>query len=86
MLRFAHNDKERRTQNDSGSEGLRASAYTLRMTQVEGFVMTDNRSGTSSDPTGKRNPKHEIRNTKQYQSTNDQNSKQNEFCYLDLEF
>jgi hypothetical protein len=25
------------------------------------------------------NPKHEIRNPKQYQGTNDQNSKQNEF-------
>jgi hypothetical protein len=40
------------------------------------------------------NPKHQIRNAKQYRSTNDQNlssnevkdSKQNEFCYLDLEF
>ena len=32
------------------------------------------------------NPKHEILNPKQYQSTNDQNSKQNEFWYLNLEF
>jgi hypothetical protein len=32
------------------------------------------------------NPKHEIRNSKQIQSPNDQNSKQNEFWYLNLEF
>jgi len=32
------------------------------------------------------NPKHEIINTKQYQSTNDKISKQNEFWYLNLEF
>jgi len=38
------------------------------------------------------NPKHEIRNSKQIQSANDQNSfgitmsKQNEFWYLNLEF
>jgi hypothetical protein len=32
------------------------------------------------------NPKHEIRNTKQFQSTNDQNSKQGEFWYLNLGF
>jgi hypothetical protein len=32
------------------------------------------------------NPKHKIRNRKQYQSTNDQTLKQNEFWYLDLEF
>ena len=30
------------------------------------------------------NPKHEIRNPKQCQSTNNQNSKQNEFWYLNL--
>ena len=32
------------------------------------------------------NPKHKIRIPKQYQSTNDQTPKQNEFWYLDLEF
>ncbi len=31
------------------------------------------------------NPKHEILNSKQTQSTNDQNSKQNKFWYLNLE-
>ena len=31
-------------------------------------------------------PKRKIRNPKQCQSTNDQNSKQNEFWYLNLEF
>jgi len=30
------------------------------------------------------NPKHEIRNPKQYQSTNDQNSKQNEFLVFEF--
>jgi hypothetical protein len=32
------------------------------------------------------NPKHEIRNPKQYQINNDQNPKRNGFWYLDLEF
>jgi len=32
------------------------------------------------------NPKHEIRNPRQFQSTNDENSKQSEFWYLNLEF
>ena len=56
----------------------------LRMTVAERLAMIDNRLGTSTDPTGKRNPKHEIRNSKQYQSTNDKNSKQNELWYLNL--
>jgi hypothetical protein len=34
----------------------------------------------------KTNPKHKIRNPKQYQTINDQKSKQNEFWYLNLEF
>jgi hypothetical protein len=32
------------------------------------------------------NPKHEILNSKQYRSTNDKNSKQNGFWYLNFEF
>jgi hypothetical protein len=32
------------------------------------------------------NPKHETRNSKQYQLINDQNSRRNEFWYLNLEF
>jgi hypothetical protein len=32
------------------------------------------------------NPKHKIRDPKQCQNTNDQNSKRNEFWYLNLEF
>jgi len=32
------------------------------------------------------NPKHKIRNPKQYQFTNDQNLRQNESWHLDLEF
>jgi hypothetical protein len=34
----------------------------------------------------RKNPKHEILNAKQYQSTNDKNSKQNGFWYSNLEF